>query len=32
VQALSGVVVAERTLYFNFHGDTGGTDVLGYTG
>lgn len=32
VQALSGVVVAERPLYFNFHGDLGGTDVLGYTG
>ena len=32
VQALSGVVVAERPLYFNFHGDVGGTDVLGYTG
>ncbi|GAC1580006.1 MAG: hypothetical protein NVS4B1_12620 [Ktedonobacteraceae bacterium] len=31
VQALSGVVVAERPLYFNFHGDMGGTDVLGYT-
>jgi hypothetical protein len=32
VQALSGVVVAERPLYFNWHGDIGGTDVLGYTG
>ncbi|GAC1389603.1 MAG: hypothetical protein NVSMB38_04320 [Ktedonobacteraceae bacterium] len=32
VQALSGVVVAERPLYFNWHGDTGGSDVLGYTG
>ncbi len=32
VQALSGVVVAERPQYFNWHGDTGGTDVLGYTG
>ncbi len=31
VQALSGVVVAERPLYFNWHGDVGGTDVLGYT-
>jgi kumamolisin len=25
-------VVAERPLYFNFNGDPGGTDVLGYTG
>lgn len=25
-------VVAERPLYFNFSGDPGGTDVLGYTG
>ncbi len=25
-------VVAERPLYFNFEGDPGGTDVLGYTG
>ena len=32
VQALSGVVVAERPQYFNWHGDVGGTDVLGYTG
>ncbi len=32
VQALSGVVVAERPLYFNWHGDMGGTDVLGYMG
>ena len=32
VQALSGTVVAERPLYFNWHGDVGGTDVLGYTG
>lgn len=32
VQALNGVVVAERPLYFNWHDDMGGTDVLGYTG
>ena len=32
IQALSGTVVAERPLYFNWHGDPGGTDVLGYTG
>jgi hypothetical protein len=32
IQALSGTVVAERPLYFNWHGDSGGTDVLGYTG
>ena len=25
-------VVAERPLYFNYEGDPGGTDVLGYTG
>lgn len=33
VQALgSGAkIVAERPMYFNFHGDPGGTDVLGYT-
>ena len=24
-------IVAERPMYFNFHGDPGGTDVLGYT-
>lgn len=27
-----GPVVAERPLYFVFHGEPGGTDVLGYTG
>jgi kumamolisin len=32
VQALSGTVVVERPMYFNYNGDTGGTDVLGYTG
>ena len=32
IRALSGTVVAERPLYFNWHGDAGGTDVLGYTG
>jgi hypothetical protein len=31
IQALTGTVVAERPLYFNWHGDQGGTDVLGYT-
>ena len=25
-------IVAERPLYFNYSGDTGGTDVIGYTG
>ncbi len=25
-------IVAERPLYFNYNGDTGGTDVIGYTG
>jgi hypothetical protein len=33
IQALNnGTVVAERPLYFILHGDTGGTDVIGYTG
>jgi kumamolisin len=37
IQAFTGggapaTVVAERPLYFNFSGDPGGTDVLGYTG
>ncbi len=34
VQALGtgAKIVAERPMYFNFHGDPGGTDVLGYTG
>jgi kumamolisin len=37
IQAFTGAgapatVVAERPLYFNFSGDPGGTDVLGYTG
>lgn len=27
-----GTVVAERPLYFNYFGDPGGTDVIGYTG
>lgn len=27
-----GTVVAERPMYFNYFGDPGGTDVLGYTG
>jgi hypothetical protein len=27
-----GPIVAERPLYFNYSGDTGGTDVIGYTG
>ena len=33
VQALgsNAKIVAERPMYFNFHGDPGGTDVLGYT-
>ncbi len=30
VQTLSGTVVAERPLYFNWHGDVGGTDAVGY--
>ncbi len=25
-------IVAERPMYFNFYGDQGGTDVIGYTG
>lgn len=32
VQALNGTIVAERPMYFNYNGDTGGTDVIGYTG
>ena len=33
VQALNGgVIVAERPMYFNYQGDPGGTDVIGYTG
>jgi subtilase family serine protease len=28
----SGTIVAERPLYFNYFGDPGGTDVIGYTG
>lgn len=33
VQALgtNAVIVAERPMYFNYHGDQGGTDVIGYT-
>jgi hypothetical protein len=33
VQALGtgSKIVAERPMYFNFHGEPGGTDVLGYT-
>jgi hypothetical protein len=27
-----GTVVAERPMYFNYFGDPGGTDVIGYTG
>ena len=25
-------IVAERPMYFNYYGDQGGTDVIGYTG
>jgi hypothetical protein len=34
VQALGSgaVIVAERSMYFDFSGATGGTDVIGYTG
>jgi kumamolisin len=33
VQALSGTIVAERPMYFNYHNiSTGGSDVVGYTG
>lgn len=34
VQALgaNAVLVAERPLYFDFYGDPGGTDIIGYTG
>ena len=34
VQALgtNATIVAERPMYFDFYGDPGGTDVLGYTG
>ncbi|HEV2583772.1 MAG TPA: S53 family peptidase [Ktedonobacteraceae bacterium] len=28
----SSPIVAERPLYFNYSGDTGGTDVIGYSG
>ncbi len=33
VQALgnNAAIVAERPMYFNYHGDQGGTDVIGYT-
>lgn len=27
-----GTIVAERPMYFNYFGDPGGTDVIGYTG
>lgn len=34
VQALgsNAKIVAERPMYFDFYGDPGGTDVLGFTG
>ncbi len=33
VQAMSGTVVAERPIYFNYHNTSlGGSDVVGYTG
>ncbi len=33
VQAMSGTVVAERPMYFNYHNTSpGGSDVVGYTG
>ena len=33
VQALSGTIVAERPMYFNYHNvSPGGTDVVGFTG
>ena len=28
----AGTIVAERPMYFNYFGDPGGTDVIGYTG
>jgi hypothetical protein len=33
VWSTSGIIVAERPMYFNFHNTAwGGTDVVGYTG
>ncbi len=32
VQSSGGPIVVERPEYFTFDGDTGGTDVIGYTG
>lgn len=33
VQAVSGTIVAERPMYFNYHNPSlGGTDVVGYAG
>ncbi|GAC1402922.1 MAG: hypothetical protein NVSMB49_19670 [Ktedonobacteraceae bacterium] len=33
VQAMSGTIVAERPIYFNYHNTSqGGSDVVGYTG
>lgn len=33
VQAVTGTIVAERPMYFSWHGvDQGGSDVVGYTG
>jgi len=32
VQSFGGPVVAERVMYFSFHTQTGGTDIIGYTG
>ena len=32
VLGASAKIVAERPMYFDFYGDPGGTDVLGYTG
>jgi len=33
VQAVSGTIMAERPMYFNFHNlSQGGTDVVGYSG
>ena len=28
----NGAIVAERPMYFDYHGDQGGTDVIGFTG
>ncbi len=28
----NATIVAERPMYFDFYGDPGGTNVLGYTG